>query len=217
MTLLSYAALWAAALDAVAGRPPSLGARVRWLFQPRVFGTVLLTATCVLLGLVACFLPGFVAASVLAFVVAAMVEEERFGTEAFGSSQRLGFFNPEKDIFQMPAFKAFVLIFVATLISYGLSMLIQIPVGLVQQFMILRDSTSDAGLTVSAGWLWLSIPAQIIAGFTTAAVQLYLATGMALLYFDSRRRRDGWDLHAALDELEAGAPASPQPLGEPEP
>lgn len=206
VTLFAYAVLWATALDAVAGRPVSLRARVRWVLKPRVFGTVLILVVCIVFGLMACLLPGYLVASILVFAIAAMTEEGLFGTEAMGRSSRLTLFNPRERFLETPAFKAFVLIFVASMIAYGLSAIVQVPVALAQQLLILRDSTGDAELATAFRWVWLSIPAQIFAGFTSAAVQLYLAMGTALLYFDVRRRVDGWDLEAALDEI---APESP--------
>ena len=208
VTLFAYAVLWATALDAVAGRPVSLRSRARWLFEPRVFGTVLILVLCLSLGLIACLLPGFIVASILAFVIAAMTEEKLFGTEALGRSSRMALFNPRERFLESPAFKAFVLVFVASMIAYGLSLVIQAPVALLQQLLILRDSTGGADLTGASRWVWISVPAQVFAGFTSAAVQLYLAMGMALLYFDTRRRVDGWDIEEALDEI--APPVSPE-------
>lgn len=68
-------------------------------------------------------------------------------------------------------------------------------------------------LLYDARWLWFQVPATLLGSLAQSAVVLYLSFGMALLYFDVRRRREGDDLEAALDELGGRPPASSSRMG----
>ena len=48
---------------------------------------------------------------------------------------------------------------------------------------------------------WFQVPSQILAMLTSTAVHLYVCFGLALLYVDVKRRREGVDLEAAVARL----------------
>jgi hypothetical protein len=108
-------------------------------------------------------------------------------------------------------FKVFVLLVVGMLLSQVISFTVQMPLVFVQQLFVFREAAAGAdpnALLYDARWLWLQVPATLLGSLAQSAVVLYLSFGMALLYFDVRRRREGYDLEAALDELEGRTPAS---------
>jgi hypothetical protein len=59
-----------------------------------------------------------------------------------------------------------------------------------------------------ADLVWVQAPTAVMGALVQAAVSLYLAYGVAMLYFDTRRRMSGEDLEAELELLSRGAAAS---------
>ena len=54
-----------------------------------------------------------------------------------------------------------------------------------------------------AGLTWVQVPTGALAAMAQAAVQLYVSFGLVLLFFDTRRRKEGSDLESAIEGLAA--------------
>jgi hypothetical protein len=201
---LSYGVLIAAAVEAVAQRPISMG-RI-WLFmvRPRVFGTLLLTAGATILGSFCCVVPGIYLGLLFSFTVPVMVDEGLFGIAALRRSADLARYNPLRQLDADPRFKVFIVVFVGLLLGYVVSMLVQLPLIIVQQLIMAREIAGGRRVdpaVLMARMTWLQVPSQVFAMLTNTAVYLYMSLGLALLYVDVKRRREGTDLEAAVAQL----------------
>jgi len=208
---LSYAALQVAATDAVAGRPVSMASAWGRVVQPRYFGTQILSGLALLLGFCACLLPGIYLALLWGVIVPVMVEEGRFGREAMSRSAALLRHNPQGGLGNDPRLKVFLIMFVGMVLQYVASFIVQLPFVVVQQVLMFRSVSS--GQRVDPGQMlaqmtWLNVPSQALGMLVQTAVQLYVAFGVALLFFDARARKEGTDLEAAIAGL---APSPPVP------
>lgn len=208
---LGYGAMGAASVDAAAGRAVRMGRSWRFVLRPRVLLTLLSMGVAVSLGMLFCLLPGLWLTLLLGFALPVMVEEGELLGGAWRRSSRLARYNPQRRLTTSPMFKVFVFLVVGMLLSQAISLALQMPLVFVQQLFIFREAASGAdpnALLYDARWLWLQVPVTLLGSLAQSAVVLYLSFGMALLYFDVQRRRDGVDLEAALDELEGRPPAS---------
>jgi hypothetical protein len=105
--------------------------------------------------------------------------------------------------------KVLLLMLVAYLLSMTVSMLLQAPFAVVQQLFILRkaaEGRTDPSALMDT-MAWFQVPAAGLGALATAAFYLYMNFGIALLFYDVRRRREGMDLEEALGILEASAAA----------
>lgn len=217
---LAYSALAAAAVDAAAGRAVSFRSRWLWVLRPKVVGVLFLSAMLAGVGMLFCILPGLFALVALGFLVPVMAEEGLVGLSTLQRSYELARFNPRRRLATLPMAKIAVLLVVGYILSYVASMVVQMPFVVAQQLLILREGIagSDPAAVFGGGLLWLQVPGALLGSLAQTVVVLYLSMGMALLYFDVRRRREGSDLEAAIDELlgRGGAPppAGPPPLPE---
>lgn len=202
VTFLVYAAITVAAVDAVAGRTASAGRSFGFVFRLPVLGTLVLSGIFTLASYLCCLLPVLYVGPLLSLTVPAMVEEDLRGMAAIGRSARLIHYNPRGRFLANPLTKAFVLFAVTFLLSILLSLATSMPVQIAQQWMILRSAGSGAG-TLPPSWIfWVQVPASIVSSFISAAVALYASFGLTLLYFDTRRRKEGLDLEAAISALD---------------
>ena len=210
--LLSYAVLFAGAVEATAGREVSMARAWRFVLRPAVLGTIVLAALAVTAGFICCMVPGIYLALLWSLVVPVMVEEGRLGTEAMRRSAELTSYNPRRSLDTDPRLKAFVILFVGTLLGYAINMMIQLPVVVVQQYLIMREvagGESANPASVMARMTWLQVPSQVLGMLVSAAVHLYMCFGLALLFMDVRRRKEGLDLEAAIARLSEPPPAAP--------
>jgi hypothetical protein len=60
-----------------------------------------------------------------------------------------------------------------------------------------------------ASWVWLQVPAQFLSSLASTAVYLYVCFGIALLFHDTRGRREGSDLRAEIESLFPGPGPGP--------
>jgi hypothetical protein len=211
---LTYGAAGAAAVDAVAGRPVSMGLRWRFVLRPSVLFTLFGVSLAVGAGMIVCLFPGVYLLLLLGFVLPVMAEERRTLGDAFRRSSELARYNPQGRLGSSPMIKVLVLLFVGYVLSYVVSYLVQMPFTLAQMGLMFRDVVAgrDPGETMlTSGWQWLQVPGVVLGGVASAAVLIYVSLGMALLYFDVRGRREGQDLEAALDAILA--PAGPRTPG----
>jgi len=207
---LGNSIMLAAAVDAVAGRSVSMAACLSLVLRPRFVGTLVVLGVVVLAGSMLCLLPGVFLGVLFGLTVPVMVVEEKFGTAALGRSKDLILHNPQKAFSTHPWVRLFVITVVGGIISYALSMAVQLPFGIASQVLMFRSMAggAEADAEPSTAWMWLLYPQNILGTLATEAVVLYMCFAVALFYFDLRWRREGGDLEEALDEL--GAPPAPE-------
>jgi hypothetical protein len=208
----AYGACILATMNAVSGRPIDMTKSWLWVLRPRAIGTILLTMLCVVAGSLFCLFPGIYVAFLLSFVAPVMAEEERYGVAALKRSAELLHFNMRRRLGDNPMVKAFLLAMVAWILASAVSMLVQMRFALAQQiFLIRRASEGEAPdpAALMEGMAWFQLPGAALGSLANAALYLYVNLGLALLFLDVRRRREGADLDAVLQELERSV-AEPQ-------
>jgi len=201
---LGYLVLFGSAIDALAQRPLSMAYQWRRVLRPAVFGTLLLSTVVTVAGFMACILPGIYLGLLFSLTLPVIVDDGLLGTAAMRRSAELTRYNPQGALDADPRFKVFVVLFVGTLLGYVIGTVVQLPMIVVQQVMMLRETAggrqTDPGVLM-AKLTWLQVPSQILAMLTSTAVHLYVCFGLALLYVDVKRRREGVDLEAAVARL----------------
>ena len=204
-----YAAMQSAALDAAAGRRVDMGAAWMTLARPSVLLTWLLVGLGVFAGLLCCMLPGMYLGLLWAMAIPVVLEERLAYAAALARSGELMRHNPVGGLGNHPMLHAFLLFFVGGILSYALSTLISLPMMAIIAFAAFRAASSgqagDADQAMQAV-MWIQVPVQFASALVQIAVQVFVTMGMALLYFELRRRREGDDLVAAIDTVGAGAP-----------
>lgn len=206
-----YQSLMVAALGAVGGRETSLLDGLRTICRPRIFIQLFLVTLAIGFSFLACFLPAIYVVPALTYVLPAMVEEDRRGLDAWKRSFDLVHFHPTGRLLNHPLLQTGMLLFVGFLISSVITMVVQWPFLIVQQVLVFREAASGVLMdpsTLMARTAWLQVPAQLLSAFATAVAWLYWTFGVALLYREIRRRREGWDLDAAIRQLEPAGEAS---------
>jgi len=201
---LGYLVLFASAVDALAQRPISMGGTWRQMLRPRVFGTVLLATVVTGLGFLLCILPGIYLGLLFSLTLPVIVDDRLFGTAAMRRSAELTRYNPQGALDADPRFKVFVIVFVGTLLGYVIGTVVQLPMIVFQQILMLRETAGGRQMDPTAVMMrltWLQVPSQILSMLTNTAVHLYVCFGLALLYVDVKRRREGVDLEAAVARL----------------
>jgi hypothetical protein len=202
--VLCYLALKIAAVDAVAGRPASMGDAFRRAVRPQYWLTQLLAGVGAFLGAMCCLIPGIHVMLLWAVAVPVMAEEGLFHSTALGRSAELMRHNPQGGIGNAPRFKFFLLAFVGMLLQYIANLVVQMPFMILQQVLMFRSMSGGQRpdpARLFEQMIWVSVPSQAIGMAVQMAIELYLAFGVALLYFDCRARREGSDLEAALGNL----------------
>jgi hypothetical protein len=205
--LLFYTAQWAGCTQAIEGTFISFPDTLRWTLRGQVLGTVVLYGLFVFVGFILCIAPGIFVFFGFLLYIPVMVHEGIFGMDALKASWDLIRYNPQRSFLRASGSKVVLLMLVGWILSYGLSLAIQLPIGLLQQALMFRDATAEGGTGISTAVLLLSLPGGIISGLASSVVQMYLGMGLGLLYFDIKRRRSGEDLEAELDQLTGGEPA----------
>jgi hypothetical protein len=211
--VLGYAALLVGAVDAMAGRPVQMSRAWLSMLRPQALGTLVMAWLATIAGMVCCLLPGIYVALIFSLVVAVMVEERRFLVDGLGRSIELTSYNPRRSFGDDPRVRAFLILFVGMLIGYAINMVVQMPLLILQQVMMFRGMAGGEKtdpMEVMATLTWLQVPTNALGMLAQVAVHLYVSFGLALLYFDVRRRKEGRDLEQAADAL-----AQRSPLPEP--
>jgi len=208
MVIASYNALQTAAIFAVSGVPVDMKRAWGFTFQGRVLLTLALWFVLVLGSSLCCCL-ALVVFPLLAFVPPAMVDEGRFGLQAVSRSIELARHKPPAGWGESPVVKLFLLLFVGTLLAYLVGFVVAIPFQVPMYIDMFRKAAAgqDIGQGMSS-WMWLQVPAQFLNTLASMAVYLYVAFGIALLFYDTRGRIEGTDLRA---EIESSFPAPPPP------
>jgi len=217
---LGYGALFAAAVDALGQRPISMRRAWGLMLRPRIFGTLILLTLAAGLGMVMCLVPGIYLGLLFSLTIPVMVEEGVFGVAALRRSAELTRYNPQRELDGDPRLKVFVIILVGTLLGWVVGMLIQLPMIVIQQVLMLRDVAGGQRpdpARLMAKLMWLQVPSQMLGMLTQTAIHLYMCFGLGLLFFDVKGRKEGLDLEAAVARLvesrlgtvPGGTPGSP--------
>jgi hypothetical protein len=212
---LTSAVLTAAATDGAANRPIDMKAKWSFVLSPSVIGTLLIKFLAVLAGLICLFVPAIFVSIGLSFVMPIMAAERLRGTAALGRSWNLVFYRPGGGSSLNTGFKIFLLYLIVALISYAVGFLIQLPFTVMNGLKVARSVSQ--GVTVNASDLyasmrWTQLISSVLSSFVSTAVGMYGAFGIALLYYDVVRRKEGSDLAVALDaRFGSMLPPSPPP------
>jgi hypothetical protein len=212
---LGYGALVVGATDAHLGQPVSM--KRGWLFmiRPNVFGTSLLVGLCVVVGCVFCLLPGLFLGVLFSMILPVMVAEGLYGMDAVTRSAQLVRYNPRGDFGQSPMLKVFLIFFLGYVLSAAVGMAVQLPFIAAQQILVFRaaaEGNTDP-TRIMATATWLQVPGNMLNALATTAVQIYMAFALVSFYFDLRRRQEGGDLEAAIQEMRGPDPAPPPVAG----
>jgi hypothetical protein len=203
-----------ATMDAASGRPIQMAKSWLWMLRPRVIWTILLSTLAVAGSSLFCLLPGIYVGFLMSFVAPVMAEEGRFGVSALKRSAQLLQFRSRLSLGDNPIVKSFLLVMVAWVLASAVSMVVQMPFALMQQIFLIRQASEGQAPDPAAllqSMVWFQIPGTALGALSTAAVYLYINLGVALLFLDVRKRREGADLEAELQALESSVaePRSP--------
>lgn len=207
---LAYGVMGACAIDAVAGREPRVKESLLFMLRPRALFTLWGSGFLTFFGTLCCIVPGIYLALIWGFVVPVMAEEGLFLSQAMGRSRALAHYNPQRHLASSPMVKVFVLLIVGYMLSTAVSLVVQGPFLIAQQVLMWREMASGGDPTAimtDSRLQLLQVPGTFLGSLAQTGVMIYLAFGIALLYFDVRRRREAFDLELAIDALEAGRPA----------
>jgi hypothetical protein len=204
LKFLAHFAGAAAAAQAVSGRAVSIAEAWRFVVRPPVLGTLILFSIAVLFGTAFCFFPGIYLGLLFSLVVPVMMFESTFGPDALGRSMDLTGYNPGGALRTHPRFKAFVIALSGFLLGMAISLVIQLPAMVLQQLLMLHSVSSGHAQTpgeMFGKMAWIQVPSTMAGVAVQLLTQLYVSFGIALLYFDLRKRREGTDLVAAIAEM----------------
>jgi hypothetical protein len=217
---LTAAVLTAAATDGAAGRPVQMGAEWSLVLRPAVFGTLLLSFLTIMAGFLLLIVPGIYLSFGLTFLVPVMVAEGSRGIPAMKRSWALVFYNPWRRFGYSAVTKIFLLYVITFLIAYVVGFVIQVPFTIWTMLKMAR-TVSQGGTAPNphemlASLRWLQVVSAVLSSFVRTAVSVYSSFGVALLYYDVVRRKEGTDLASAFDArfgapVPAGYPPPPPP------
>jgi len=210
LLMVAYSTLQVAALDAVAGRPVDLRRAWRFTLRGRVLGTLVLWYMATLASIFCCCLPALVVAPLLAMVPAVMADEGRFGFQAISRSARLTGYFPPGRWWGSPLVKALLLLTVSMLLIYLTGLLVSLPFQVPLYIGMFRRAAAGEDIAQGVSSLvWLQVPAQFLSSLVNTAIYLYFSCGVALLFHDTRGRREGSDLRAEIESLFPGPGGAP--------
>ena len=207
--VLAFNATVVSAMDAVAGRPIQL--RRAWLFslRPPVLGTLFLMGLAGAVSLMLCLVPALYVLPVLGFVLPVMVDEGRASFEAIRRGVDLAHHNPSGEFLHYPWLQVLAVLVLGTVFSYALAMLVQLPFAIVQQVLLFREAASDsAAMPISGLYVALQIPASVLGSGAYTIAWMFQAFALCILFQEVRRRKEGGDIQAAIDELTGGPAAT---------
>jgi hypothetical protein len=194
--------LTAAACDGAANRPVEMKAKWTFVLAPATLGTLFVAYLLVIAGFICLVLPGVLLAFGFSFLIPVMAVEGLRGPAALKRSWRLVRYNPHRRFVTNTGTKLFLLYLVAGLISYFVGFLVQLPFAILRGITIARSISSGsatAAQDVYGSMLWTQLPSAVLGSLVSTAVYIYTAFGIALLYFDVVRRKEGVDLATAID------------------
>lgn len=202
LLIVAYNAMQVAAIDALSGRQVSMKRAWRFTVQGRVLGTLFLWYGATLLSVLCCCFPVLYVGPLLSFVPPVMVDEGGFGTRALSRSAELTRYNPGRRFLENPLVKVFLLMFVGILLSYLVGLLVSLPFQIPMWVDMFRSAARGEEFVQNMPtWMWLQVPGQFLNALATTAVHLYICFGLALLFFDTRGRKEGSDLRSEIDSM----------------
>jgi hypothetical protein len=214
LLMVAYNTLQVAAFDAVAGRPVDLRRAWRFTLRGRVLGTLVLWHVATLASVFCCCLPALAVTPLLVLVPAVMADEGRFGFQALSRSARLTGYFPPGRWWESPLVKALLLLMVSILLIYLTGLLVSLPFQVPLYIGMFRRAAAGEDITQGfSSLVWLQVPAQFLSSLASTAIYLYFSCGIALLFHDTRGRREGSDLRAEIEAVFPSLlpPAEPGP------
>lgn len=210
-TLLASTSLAAAAIDRLQGIETGFFAGLRWTLTPRVLGTLLLTAAAMVISIMACFVPFVLLAPLFGLVVPVMRLEKRYLVDAIRRSWQLVWFNNSGRMADSGWLFMFGIMFVGWMLSFGLSAAVNLPVMSYQQFITFDKAFS--GEVADPGAIMremrnANMVVQVVGAMAQTVSWTFLGYACGLFYFEARRRREAYDLEAAIERL-PGSEAEP--------
>jgi hypothetical protein len=130
---------------------------------------------------------------------------------AIRRSMRLMSHNPRREWSVDPRARSFLISFAGGLISYATSFIVSLPVAALMMIFMFRAAAQGRQADPEAmmrQMMWIQVPSNMLGMLVQTLVFLYLAFGVALLYTDVLKRKEGGDLLAAAERLAHGAPPS---------
>ncbi len=206
LTVFSTGALTAATAESVLGR--KLGVFEAYRRINRIYGRLLLTTilSYILIGLGYLFLvlPGVYLSLSFSLLTIVIVMEQKRGFKALSRSWRLIRYRPggkKMRSFRMAGpgsyGRAFVIFLLVTVISWILSLVVQLPFHIVNLVLSFSDKTSPDLFVKLSGIIRLFANA-----LTRSLVAPFSALAFILLYYDIRIRKEGFDLEMISRSLE---------------
>jgi hypothetical protein len=200
---LAMIALQKATVDAVAGRPIDMKEAWRFALQPAVVGTLFLQFLLLTAAAVFCLLPVLYVGPLLSLTGAVMAEERLYGGRALSRSSELTRHNPQNSFWETALFKAFLLMIITVAVSYFAALLVTLPFQVPMFISMFRRAAAGEAPAMGemAKWMWVQIPSQVLQMLASVAVYTYSSFGFALLFFDTRSRKEGGDLAAEIHQV----------------
>jgi len=190
-----------------------MGRSWKFVLRPEVLGTLIIVWIVVAVGFVLLIIPGLYLLLVLSLTAVVMASEKHFGLVALSRSAELVRYNPQRRFLANPKTKVAALFTIAYVLSLVVGLLIQLPFSIVSNVIVARRVAGGMPVDPEAltkSLLWFQVPSAFLSALASMAVALYTSFGLALLYFDIRRRKEGIDLEAAIARL-AGKPEAALP------
>jgi hypothetical protein len=210
---LANTAMVAACVDAVDGKGVEMGRSWKFVLRLDVLGTLVMLWIAFAIGFALLILPGLYLLLVLSLTSVVMASEGHFGYRALARSAELVRYNPQRRFVANPKTKVAALFGIGWLIGLAVGFLVSLPFAIVQNVILARRVASGMPTdpaTLASAMLWFQVPSAFLSSLASMAVALYTSFGLALLYFDIRRRKEGIDLEAAIARL-AGKPEAAMP------
>ncbi len=210
--LVAYMALQVGVSDILNGRAVDMKRAWAFAIRGRILGTLILGYMAFIASFLCCCLPGLYVGPLVSLIPPIMVDEGRSGTDAFRRSAELANYDPGLGFFERPVVKVLLFLFIGVLISQVLALLVALPFQIPMYIDVFRQAASGADTVPNMErWVWLQVPARFLSAMVTMAIYVYMAFGIALLFYDTRGRKEGVDLRSEIDEV-FGAPPPELPL-----
>jgi hypothetical protein len=214
--VLVYDVLMVATADVVAGSEVDLVRAVRFLFRPRVLGTMLLSWVCIGASMACCGIPVLILWPLLTFVLPAMAFEGVTGTDALRRSFQLATYNPGGRWGTLPWLKVIAINAVAIAASFLLAAVVAVPAEIAQVFSIVRHIAAGEDLRGSMmSGLWLAVPSTFVRALLGTLAQVFACFATLLLFRDLRARREGSDLATSIGWMTGGGERLSPPSSDP--
>ncbi len=215
VNMLAFTALSVASMDALSGRGVDMGRAWRVSFRGRVLWTLLLSTILYAISFVMCLVPALLVWPLLSLTLPVMIIEEKYGSDAIRRSAQMTWWNGTGRMADSNFLQVSALMLAGWLIHTAVTGLVQAPLALLQQYVMLREAAGGGAeeLEGLASSVWLQVPTQMLSTLASSVALFFWTFGYGMLYFEFERRRHGTDLRQAIDELTA---ADSLGLAEPE-